>query len=178
MPVSADHLPEDPLELRAVATLLSATARSQALRIARLEHQLCKHRIDRLGSKSETLDQLQLRLEEEEIAAAKAEAAAADESTGKSTGKPKRKPLPDTLPRNEEVLLPGDACAKCGGVLKTLGEDVTEELEYVPGRLIVNRIVRPRMACTCCEVICQAPQCLHARSSVAVPARDCWRTFW
>ena len=45
----------------------------------------------------------------------------------------------------------------CGGSLKTLGEDVTEELEYVPGRLVVNRIIRPRMACSCCEQICQAP---------------------
>jgi transposase len=38
-----------------------------------------------------------------------------------------------------------------------LGEDVTEELEYIPGRFIVNRIVRPRMACRSCETICQAP---------------------
>ncbi len=71
--------------------------------------------------------------------------------------KPKRKPLPADLPRNEQVLSPGDACGKCGGKLKTLGEDVTEELEYVPGRFVVNRIVRPRMACSCCEAICQAP---------------------
>jgi transposase len=27
----------------------------------------------------------------------------------------------------------------------------------VPGRFVVNRIVRPRMACSCCEAICQAP---------------------
>ena len=33
----------------------------------------------------------------------------------------------------------------CGGVLKALGENVTEELEYVPGRLIVHRIVELRM---------------------------------
>ena len=38
-----------------------------------------------------------------------------------------------------------------------LGEDVTEELEYVPGRFVVKRIVRPRLACTCCEVIHQSP---------------------
>jgi transposase len=48
------------------------------------------------------------------------------------------------------------ACASCGGKLKRLGEDVTEELEYVPGRFVVNRIVRPRMACSCCEKISQA----------------------
>ncbi len=36
-------------------------------------------------------------------------------------------------------------------------EDVTEELEYVPGRFVVNRIVRPSMACSCCEKFSQAP---------------------
>ena len=51
----------------------------------------------------------------------------------------------------------GDACRACGGKLKPLGEDVTEELGYVPGRFVVNRIVRPRLACSCCEAICQAP---------------------
>jgi len=55
------------------------------------------------------------------------------------------------------VLSPGDGCGTCGGALKTLGDDATEELEYVPARFIVNRILRPRMACSCCEAICQAP---------------------
>ncbi|GGF60179.1 hypothetical protein GCM10011402_10230 [Paracoccus acridae] len=32
-----------------------------------------------------------------------------------------------------------------------------EELEYVPGRFIVNRIVRPRLTCACCERFMQAP---------------------
>lgn len=27
----------------------------------------------------------------------------------------------------------------------------------MPGHYVVNRFVRPRMACTCCEAICQAP---------------------
>ena len=33
---------------------------------------------------------------------------------------------------------------------------MTEELEYIPGRFVVNRIVRPRMACKCCDRIVQA----------------------
>jgi len=37
-----------------------------------------------------------------------------------------------------------------------LGKDVTEELEYVPGYFVVNRIVRPRLACTYCEAFHQA----------------------
>ena len=71
--------------------------------------------------------------------------------------KPKRKPLPANLPREEQRLSPGESCGDCGGTLKVLGEDVTEELDYLPGRFVVNRIVRPRMACKCCETICQAP---------------------
>ena len=68
-----------------------------------------------------------------------------------------RKPLPDHLDRVDEVLSPGEACSDCGGNLRQLGEDVTEELEYIPGRFVVRRIVRPRMACTCCEAFSQAP---------------------
>ena len=37
-----------------------------------------------------------------------------------------------------------------------MGEDVTEDLEYIPGRFVVNRIRRPRMTCTCCETFHQA----------------------
>ncbi len=40
--------------------------------------------------------------------------------------------------------------------MRTLGEDVTEELDYVPGRFVVNRIIRSRMACSCCDAICQS----------------------
>ncbi|MCZ0964562.1 IS66 family transposase zinc-finger binding domain-containing protein [Paracoccus benzoatiresistens] len=51
-----------------------------------------------------------------------------------------------------------EACAGCGGGgrQRRIGEDITEELEYVPGRFIVNRIVRPRLTCVCCERFVQA----------------------
>jgi transposase len=72
--------------------------------------------------------------------------------------KPKRRPIPDHIPRMEVELTPGaDACADCGGRLRRIGEDVTEELEYVPGPFIVNKIVRPRFACSCCGRFVQAP---------------------
>ena len=49
--------------------------------------------------------------------------------------KPKRRPIPDHIPQMEVELTPGaDACADCGGRLRRIGGDVTEELEYVPGR--------------------------------------------
>ena len=38
-----------------------------------------------------------------------------------------------------------------------LGEDVTEVLDYVPGRFRVIRHVRPKYACRRCDAITQAP---------------------
>jgi transposase len=150
-----ETLPSDPDALRQTAEGLVELVKSQALRIAKLEHQLAGHRRHRFGSSSETMDQLQLRLEEEEIAAAKTVPPVRND-TAAPKARPKRKPLPANLPRNEEVLSPGAACA-CGGKLRVFGEDVTEELEYVPGRFVVNRIVRPRMTCGSCDKIQQEP---------------------
>lgn len=90
------------------------------------------------------------------IALARSADPAAREDIGEVKTKPKRKPLPKDLPRHETILLPGETCTNCGGSLRTLGQDITEELEYLPGRFVVNRIVRPRMACACCEAIVQA----------------------
>jgi transposase len=149
-------LPADPGELRETAEGLLDLVKAQALKIAKLEHQLAGHNRHRFGAKSESMYQLQLKLEEEETAAAhEAPKVALDSATDEPKAKPTRKPLPPELPRFDQVLSPGEAC-KCGGKLRAISEDVTEELEYVPGRFIVNRIVRPRMACTDCDRIVQA----------------------
>ncbi len=47
------------------------------------------------------------------------------------------------------------ACTGCRGTLRDLSRDTTEELGYVPGRFIVNPIIRPRMARKDCECISQ-----------------------
>ena len=150
-------LPDDPAELRSAAERLVSLAKAQALRIAKLEHQLAGLRRQRFGATSESLEQLDLALEETEIELARAAVPAAPEDAVEAKRRPRRRPLPEQLPRTETVLSPGEACTGCGGSLKRLGEDVTEELDYVPGRFVVNRYVRPRLACTCCEAIVQAP---------------------
>ena len=161
---ASQNLPEKAADLRVLLASreveiigFKAELRSRDFLIEKLKHQLAGLRRHQFGSRSESLDQLELTLEEEEIARA-AEAPAPQPSSDDAEEKrqPKRRPLPDHLPRDETVLEVGDACASCGGKLKRLGEDVTEELEYVPGRFVVNRIVRPRMACACCERITQA----------------------
>jgi transposase len=150
----ARTLPDDPTLLKGLIASMVSELTSRDVLIAKLQHQLSGLRRQQFGSRSESLDQLELTLEEEEIArGAEAPAAPIPETEKRQ---PKRRPLPSGLPRNETVLTPGDGCPGCGGKLRQLGEDVTEELEYVPGRFVVNRIVRPRMACKCCEKISQA----------------------
>ena len=128
----ADKLPDDHSVLKGLVSLLASEVKSQAVLIEKLKHQLAGMRQHRFGSRSEVLDQLALTLEDEEIAAAAQEPAPDDANTDQAAtppkGKPKRKPLPGHLPRNETTLSPGDACGHCGGKLKTLGDDVTEEL--------------------------------------------------
>jgi|TARA_B100000315_G_scaffold140717_1_gene129781 transposase len=153
----AQKLPNDPVALKGLVASLASELKSRDILIEKLKHQLAGLRRDRFGSRSESLDQLELTLEEEEIAQA-AEAPAQPDTAPPTDQKrrPKRRPLPGHLPRNETVLAAGEACASCGGALKRLGDDVTEALEYIPGRFVVNRIVRPRMACACCERFHQA----------------------
>ena len=150
-------MPEDPEELRAFTARLLAEVKAQAILIEKLRHQLAGHRAHRFGASSETAEQLQLALETSEIAAA-AMTARLRLPDVEEKDRPKRRPIPDHVPRMEvELSAAADACADCGGRLRRIGEDVTEELEYVPGRFIVNRIVRPRLTCSCCERFVQAP---------------------
>jgi transposase len=149
--------PDDPEELRAFTARLLAEVKAQAILIEKLRHQLAGHRAHRFGATSETADQLQLALETSEIAAAGMTATLRLPDI-EAKDKPKRRPIPDHIPRMAVELAPsGESCADCGGVLRRIGEDVTEELEYLPGRFIVNRIVRPRLACSCCDRFTQAP---------------------
>jgi len=150
-------LPEDPEELRAFTARLLAEVKAQAILIEKLRHQLAGHRAHRFGASSESVNQLQLALETSEIASA-AMTATLRLPEVEPKDRPKRRPTPDHLPRIEVEIAPGeDHCAGCGGALRRIGEDVTEGLEYVPGRFIVNRVVRPRFACSGCESFTQAP---------------------
>ncbi|MEO0831358.1 MAG: IS66 family transposase, partial [Pseudomonadota bacterium] len=156
-----DITPDNPAELRAVNRLLADEVKALSLKVEQLQHQLHGANRHRFGSKSEGLDQLNLDLQEDAEIVEAAEAQAKEPAPSQEGTKPKRKhsrkPLPDHLDREDEELSPGDDCGQCGGTLRTLSEDVTEELEYVPGRFKVKRIIRPRKACSCCEAIVQAP---------------------
>ena len=154
----ATALPDDPDDLRSLAERLIVEVKAQAVLIEKLRHQLAGHRAHRFGASAETADQLQLALETSELAAAAMTAKLRLPEPPEEKGKPKRRPIPDHVPLTEIELLPKqDDCAACGGRLRQVGEDVTEELEYAPGRFVVNRITRPRFACSGCDGFTQVP---------------------
>lgn len=64
-----------------------------------------------------------------------------------------RQPVPLHLETKTTVLEPADkACPCCGSPGQKIGEEVTEELEFVPATLIRHRLVRPKYARRCqCE---------------------------
>ncbi len=65
--------------------------------------------------------------------------------------------LPPELPRVIRVHAPAScSCPGCGGALRQLGEDTSEQLDYVPGYFQVIRHVRPKLACRACARIVQA----------------------
>ena len=162
-----ESLPEAPAELKGLVSRMDQEITSLTYQVEKLKAELAGYRKARFGSRSESMDQLALDLQDDEEIEAAAEAQQAEQSSGDdeeaASNKPRAKrkhnrtPLPDHLDRQDEVLSPGEDCGACGGSLRQIGEDVTEELEYVPGRFVVRRILRPRMACTCCEAFSQVP---------------------
>ncbi len=139
-----------------------------ALQIEKFKVQLARLRRMKFGQSSERLalqaDQLELTLEDLEVEQAHTECViegnVPEDAPGKAPPrKPHRAPLPEHLPRDEVVHAAPDAgdCSACGGTMGKLGEDVTEVLEYVPGRFRVVRHVRPKLSCNRCDAISQAP---------------------
>jgi hypothetical protein len=104
----------DVFELQAIIALqneklsiLAAELQERDYRIEKLRHQLAGLRRHRFGSRSEAIDQLELTLEEEEIARAAGMPPVEDEKANQSNDekrKPRRRPLPEHLHRNEQVL--------------------------------------------------------------------------
>jgi len=67
--------------------------------------------------------------------------------------KPRRKPLPQDLPRIEVVhdIEESEKTCQCGAQLSRIGEDVCEKLDIVPAKIQVVRHIRPKYACKSCE---------------------------
>jgi transposase len=162
------QLPDDVDALKRMIVAMAQDAVHAKTLIEKLRFELARFKRHQFGASSEKLDgrveQLELAIEaletdEAETVASIDEPEAAPRDKG---SKPARRALPDHLPR-EEVMHPGPcACPACGSKLRRIGEDVTETLDYMPGRFKVIRHVRGAFSCRVCDTVVQAPAPFHA----------------
>ncbi len=164
----ANDLPDDSDALRSLALQLQTQldeqaslldekaclleAQSDELALLREYIRLLKHA--RFGRSSEKRSDLQGSLFNE--AEVEADEAEIEEShvSAHSRKKRGRKPLPESIPRIEIVHdLPEDEkyCSIDGTPLERIGEETSEQLEFIPAQLRVLRHVRPKYACPRCR---------------------------
>jgi transposase len=160
--LSPQSLPDDVDALKAIIAANAQALQSrdaelyaQSLLIEKLKAQLARMRRSAFGASSESLDQLELLIEATETERAEHRARAGIEAPLEDKGYSKRKPLPSHLPRQDIVHAPEADCSHCGNPMRTLGEDIREQLDYVPGRFVVTRHVRPKLTCRDCGNIVQ-----------------------
>ncbi len=173
----ANNKKEDELaELREALALLTGDLRSEReahhkerealtgeLRIARVERDLLKERVEALmrkffGAKSEArgVDQKDLFFNEAEALAAAAVVAAEPKVQVPAHDRAKRgrKPLDAALPREvirHELPEAERVCAHDGARLEEIGVEASEQLDIVPAKIRVIRHERVKYACPCCD---------------------------
>ena len=154
---------ENERERQTLSDQIEELRRASSAEIERLKLMIKKLQRLMFGPKSEKIviqvEQLELQLEELESARTAMETAAdAVVPVEEPKARPVRKPLPDHLPREVVTHIPqADCCPDCGGALRQFGEDVSEQLEYIPESFKVIRHVRPKFACAGCERVVEAP---------------------
>ena len=133
------------------ATDYKSLYEESTLEIVSLKHEIANLKRIIFGSKSESFipqntasAQLSLDMQAEAVATCSVIKAQKIEYTRQQVeikkNHPGRTPLPEHLERREFIVEPVEKPEDC----KKIGEEITEELEYEPGKLFVNRYVRPK----------------------------------
>lgn len=155
-----DNLPSDVGLLHQLVRDMASLVDTSNDEIERLQAIIKKLQRMQFGSRSERLDPDQLALGLEDL---DADIGCIEESrpvvvAPVSEPRPKRVSLPDHLEREEVVIdAAHEACPCCGGALHAMGTSTSEMLDWVPAKLRVMRIARPKYACRGCGTLVQAP---------------------
>ncbi|WP_316233849.1 IS66 family transposase, partial [Bradyrhizobium sp. SZCCHNPS2010] len=162
MQLDLNNLPSDPALLHRLVRDIASLIEHRDSEIERLRLIIKQLQRAQYGRRSERLDADQFALGFEDLdtdlTVAETDPDTFAAAVPSPTALPKRKSLPDHLPREEIVLGAGsEVCACCGGALHAVGESVSEMLDWVPAELRVVRIRRPKFACRACGTITQAP---------------------
>jgi transposase len=175
MKAGLESLPDDPSVLKAIIAAkdeeisrLSAAERAYEALIQALRIRIARLKRQNYGSSSEKIEreieQLQLALEDLEVAMAAAdttsepeEAEAKEPVSSRSRRRCGKPQVSETTPRERIVLDPGESCPECGGPLRLIGEDVSEILDFIEAKLKLQEIARLKKSCRRCETIVQPP---------------------
>lgn len=162
MVIPGRDLPNDPDELKRLIIALSEREEEAEQERVRLEKaneilldEVSLLRLKLFGKRSEKLSEqeiLQGRLFDAELET-DAPTEQSIEVPSHRRRKPKRRPLPADLPREEIVHdIPEEQkiCA-CGAELLRIGEETSEKLDIMPQKIKVIRHIRPKYACKVCE---------------------------
>ena len=158
-------LPNDLSQCHAVILEMAAKIRELNTLNEKHKQQLLELLRHRYGQRSDCLHSEQLVLWALDELESKEAQGTDDGSDSEKKGKRKgqgRKPLPKDLPRKRVVhdVSPEEKiCSYCEIEKSKIGEEVTEQLEYVPASFYVIEHVQPKYACKCCgEGVVQAPK--------------------
>lgn len=171
---------EQSSHIAAQARRIDSDAQAIKWRDAKIESitfQLARLKAWKFGAKTERMNAEQRSIFEEalagdeasleaQLAALQAAAPAVDASAPdkKPRRQPKREPLPPHLRRVDTRVEPENTncpSPECGKPMVRVGEDISERLDVVPAQFFVQRQIRGKWACRCCQLMVQesaAPQ--------------------
>ena len=174
------QLGEQGKHITAQAKRIDSDAQAIKWRDAKIESitfQLMRLKAWKFGAKTERMNAQQRSLFEETLAAdqasLEAQLAALQANVPGEDGKtadkqaqqqakrqPKREALPAHLPRVDTRIEPQDTncpTPECGQAMVRVGEDISERLDIVPAQFFVQRQIRGKWACRCCQLMVQEP---------------------
>jgi len=144
-------------------------------KIESITFQLARLKAWKYGAKTEAMNAQQREIFEETLAADQASLESqlaqlqsttpgatpgASAPEGEPRRKPKREALPAHLLRVDQRIEPEDTCCptpECGQPMVRVGEDISERLDIVPAQFFVQRQIRGKWACKCCQLLVQEP---------------------
>ncbi|HYN63457.1 MAG TPA: IS66 family transposase [Candidatus Limnocylindrales bacterium] len=171
IPQLLSHIDEQSQHIAQQSRQLDSTRQAIKWRDAKIEKitfELARLKSWRFGASSErmTAQQRELFAEalaadqadlEEQLAALQATSARPEPGEPAAKRKPRREQLPQHLPRVEQRVEPENTTCECGQPMQRVGEDVSERLDIVPAQFFVQRQIRGKWACRCCQLLRQEP---------------------
>ena len=168
------HICEQSKQLGEQSKRIDSQAQAIKWRDAKIESitfQLARFKAWKFGAKTEAMNAEQRALFDETCAAdqadLEAQLAALQPAAKDNTApdqqvrrQPKREALPAHLPRVDQRVEPEDTncpTPECGQPMVRVGEDVSERLDIVPAQFFVQRQIRGKWACRCCQLLVQEP---------------------